>query len=93
PLAAGAVGGIVGSLLARAPRPERIDPFFRKIYTPIGQEERLDLPLDEAVPPHKRLITAGGLFIVRPTRQSWLGFLVTLAICLALLGTMWLLLA
>ena len=93
PLAAGAVGGIVGSLLARPPRPERTDPFFRKIYTPIGQEERLDLPLDEAVPPEKRLITAGGLFIVRPTRQSWLGFLVTLAICLALLGTMWLLLA
>jgi Na+/proline symporter len=93
PLAAGAVGGIVGSLLTRPPRPEQIDPFFKKIYTPIGQEERLELPLDEAVPPEKRLLTAGGLFIVKPTRQSWLGFLITLVICLMLLGGMWWLLA
>jgi len=51
------------------------------------------LPLDEAVPPSGRLITAGGLFLVKPSRQSWLGFLITLAICLALLGAMVLLLA
>ncbi|MFO8012294.1 MAG: hypothetical protein R6X20_03205 [Phycisphaerae bacterium] len=93
PLAAGAVGGVIGSLLARPPRPEQTDPFFKKIYTPIGQEDRLQLPLDEAVPSENRLVTAGGLFIVKPTRQSWVGFLLTLAICLALLGLMWVLLA
>ena len=92
PLAAGALGGLIGSLLTRAPRPERIDPFFKKIYTPIGQEDRLALPLDEVVPPSARLLTAGGLFLVKPSRQSWLGFLVALAICLVLVGAMVLLL-
>jgi Na+/proline symporter len=89
----GILAGILGSLFTKPPRREQTDPFFTKIYTPIGQEDRLDLPLDEAVPPAGRLLTAGGLFIVKPSRQSWVGFLVTLAICLALLGTMWLLLA
>ncbi|GAG25874.1 unnamed protein product, partial [marine sediment metagenome] len=28
-------------------------------------------------------LTAGGLFIVKPSRQSWVGFVVTLGICLA----------
>jgi len=93
PLAAGAVGGIVGSLLTKPPHAAQTDPFFKKIYTPIGQEDRLQLPLDEVVPPEKRLLTAGGLFIVKPTRESWVGFLVTLVICLALLGGMWWLLA
>ena len=60
-----------------------IEKFFKKIYTPIGKEERLDLPLDEAVPKEKRLLTAGGLFLVKPSRQSWVGFVVTLGICLA----------
>ena len=92
PLAAGALGGLAGSLLTRPPRAERTDPFFRKIYTPIGQEDRLALPLDQAVPPSARLLTAGGLFLVKPSRQSWVGFLVALAICLALLGSMVLLL-
>ncbi len=93
PLAAGGVGGIVGSLVTRPPRPEQTDPFFKKIYTPIGQEDRLHLPLEEAVPPARRLLTAGGLFLVKPSRQSWVGFLITLVICLALVAAMWLLLA
>jgi len=92
PLIAGAVGGLIASLLTRPPRAEQTDPFFKKIYTPIGQEDRLALPLDEAVPPSARLTTTGGLFLVKPSRQSWLGFLVALVICLALLGTMVLLL-
>jgi hypothetical protein len=60
-----------------------IEKFFKKIYTPIGKEERLDLPIDEAIPQHKRWLTAGGLFIIKPSRQSWVGFIITLGICLA----------
>jgi Na+/proline symporter len=93
PLATGLLGGIIGSLLSRPPRPEAIEPFFKKIYVPIGQEDRLALSLDEAVPPERRMLTAGGLFLVKPSTQSWVGFFVTLAICLALVGIMVLLLA
>ena len=88
PLLAGLVFGVVGSLLAAPPKPDVIETFFRKIYVPIGQEDKLALPLDEAVPPDKRWLTAGGLFLVKPSRQSWVGFLVTLAICLACVAAM-----
>lgn len=81
PILAGVVAGVVGSLLTRPPNREALERFLAKIYVPIGQEARLALPLDEAVPPSQRWITAGGLFVVRPSRQSWLGFLVTFAIC------------
>ncbi len=82
-LAAGLVLGVLGSLLSAPPDPKRIERFLKKIYVPIGQEEKLDLPLDQAVPPETRLCEAGGLFIVKPSTQSWVGFLVTLAICVA----------
>ncbi len=82
-LAAGFICGIAGSLLSAPPDPKRIESFFRKIYVPIGQEDKLALPLDQVVPQDKRLVTAGGLFIVKPSRQSWVGFLVTLGICIA----------
>ena len=38
-------------------------------------------------------LTAGGLFLVKPSRQSWVGFLVALGVCLALVGIMVLLLS
>ena len=41
------------------------------------------LTLAEVVPPEQRLLTWGGLFLVRPSRQSWVGFVVALAICMA----------
>jgi Na+/proline symporter len=82
PIAAGVAAGVIGSLLTRPPKRETIEKFFKKIYVPIGQEARLDLPLDEAVPQSRRALTAGGLFIVRPSRQSWIGFVITLGICL-----------
>jgi len=88
PIAVGVVFGIVGSLLTRPPDSERTARFFTRIYVPIGQEAKLDLPLDEAVPPARRLTTAGGLFLVKPSRQSWVGFVVTLAICLACVAAM-----
>ena len=87
-LAAGFVFGIAGSLLTPPPDRERIEKFFRKIHTPIGQEDRLAMPLDEAVPADRRLLTAGGLFIVKPSRQSWVGFVVTLAICCGCVAVM-----
>ena len=92
PLAAATAFGIIGSLVSKPPKAETIEKFFKKIYVPIGEEEKLDLPLDEAVPPEKRLITACGLFIVKPSTQSWVGFLLAAGICLALVGIMaWLL--
>lgn len=88
PIAAGILGGIAGSLLTRPPDPEVIERFFTKIYTPIGQEDRLHLPLDQVVPPAQRWITWGGLWIVKPSRQSWVGFLVFLGLCVACVLTM-----
>jgi Na+/proline symporter len=83
PLLAGVFSGVIGSLLTKPPKSDMIEKFFKKIYTPIGKEEILDLPLDEAVPQQKRLFTGCGLFLVKPSRQSWVGFVVTLGICLA----------
>ena len=48
-----------------------MDKFFKKIYVPIGQDEKLALPLDEVVQTEQRWVTAGGLFVVKPSRQ-WL---------------------
>ncbi len=83
PILTGLLGGVIGSLLTEPPKPETIEKFFRKIYVPIGQEKKLELPLDEAVPASNRWLTAGGLFIVKPSRQSWVGFVITLGICIA----------
>lgn len=92
PLLAGLLGGIVGSLVTPAPDREKSDAFYRKICTPIGEEEKLTLPLDEAVPHSQRLCTAGGLFILKPSRQTWVGFLVFLIASFACVGAMLLLL-
>ena len=84
----GILGGVVGSLMTLPSEPERVEAFFKRIYTPIGAEDRLKLRLDEVVPAKRRLLTAGGLFIVKPSAQSIAGFLITLAICLACVAVM-----
>jgi len=89
---AGVLGGVVGSVLTRPPEADRIEEFFKRIYVPVGQENRLALPLADVVPLQERLLTRGGLFIVKPSRQSWVGFTVTFAICLAALGFMYVIL-
>jgi Na+/proline symporter len=83
PILAGVLGGVVGSLLTKPPARETVERFFKKIYVPIGREDQLNVPFDEAVPPTRRWLTAGGLFIVKPSRQSWVGFVVALGICVA----------
>jgi len=83
PILVGVLAGIAGSLLTKPPKPEVIERFFTKIYVPVGQEEKLELPLEQVVPPSKRWVTGAELFIVKPSRQSWVGFVVTLGICLA----------
>ncbi len=88
PLLTGVLAGILGSLTTKPPKPETIDDFYKRIYTPIGREERLALPLDEVVPPSTRLTTRAGLFIVKPSRQSIVGFLVTLGVCLSAVAIM-----
>jgi len=82
PLLAGVTGGVTGSLCTRPTDPARVDLFLKRIYTPIGQEERLELDLDEVVPEANRLITVGGLFIVKPTRQTWAGFTIYMCLCI-----------
>ena len=83
PIVVGIAAGVIGSLATKPPRRETIERFFTKIYVPIGQDEKLGLPLEQVVPQSSRWITAGGLFVVKPSRQSWVGFVVTLGICLA----------
>lgn len=82
PIVVGVAAGVIGSLVTRPPKREAIERFFTKIYVPIGQEERLELPLDEVVPASSRLTTAGGLFVVKPSRESWVGFVVATVLCL-----------
>lgn len=92
PLVAGILGGVVFSLLTPPPDMRKVDRFFTKIYTPVGQDDKLDQSLDEAVPPAQRWLTRGGLFVVKPSRESWVGFLVFLGLCVACLIFMqWLL--
>jgi len=83
PILVGVAGGVIGSVVTKPPNREVVEKFFTKIYVPIGQEKKLDLGLDEAVPQSQRLVSAGGLFIVKPSRQSWVGFVIALGICLA----------
>jgi len=83
PILVGVAAGVIGSLLTKPPSREVVEKFFTKIYTPIGQDEKLGLPLSEAVPASNRLVTTGGLFVVRPSRESWVGFVVALVLCLA----------
>jgi hypothetical protein len=83
PIAAGVVCGVVGSLASAPPDRARIEEFFGRVYTPVGEEEMLGRLLDEVVPPSRRLFTAGGLFVVRPTRESWLGFVAVTGACVA----------
>ena len=83
PILVGVLAGVIGSLVTKPPSRETIEKFFTKIYVPIGRDDKLELPLDEAVPASNRWLTAGGLFVVKPSRQSWVGFVVTLGICLA----------
>ncbi|MHC4726582.1 MAG: sodium:solute symporter family protein [Planctomycetota bacterium] len=83
PIVVGVLSGVIGSLVTKPPNRETIEKFFTKIYIPIGQEDKLTLPLDEAIPQQKRLLSSGELFLVKPSRQSWVGFVVTLGICLA----------
>jgi len=82
PLLTGITGSIVGSLCSRPPDAERVDAFLKRIYTPIGKEEMLERNLDEVVHPSSRLVTFGGLFIVKPTRQTWMGFTLYLVLCI-----------
>jgi Na+/proline symporter len=83
PIVVGVLAGVIGSLITKPPSRETIEKFFTKIYVPIGQEDKLALPIDKAIPRQKRLLPGSGLFIVKPSRQSWVGFVVTLGICLA----------
>ena len=93
PILVGVLGGIAGSLATPPPSRRRVEKFFTKIYVPVGQEEKLHQPLDEVVPEEDRLLTAGGLFVVKPRLQSWLGFVIVFGICVACVAFMAFLLA
>ncbi len=91
PILTGVLAGVIGSLVTAPPPRKQTDSFYGKIHTPIGEEEKLGLPLDETVPLRNRAVTAGGLLIVKPSRQSWAGFLIALAACVACVVTMYVL--
>jgi Na+/proline symporter len=87
-IAAGFAFGVIGSLLSKPPDREKVERFFVKIHVPIGKEAKLKLSLDDAVPANRRLLTIGGLFIVKPSLQTWLGFLIVLGICIGCVAGM-----
>lgn len=89
PILAGIVAGIIGSLVTSPPDEGQMEKFYRKIYTPIGEEEKLELPLNEVVPASKRMFSAGGLFIVKPSRESWVGFVLIWIACAVCVMTMY----
>lgn len=83
---AGVISGIIASLISK-PLPQSItDAFFVKIHTPIGHEDRLLLPLQEAIPKQNRLVDCCGLLILKPSRESWLGFLIAVLIVILLIA-------
>ncbi len=84
-LPAGIFAGWLASILTRTVDTVAVDRFFVKIHTPIGQEEKLDMPLDEAIPKSERLLDFGGLLILKPNRESWIGFVVAWIIVFALI--------
>lgn len=79
-LLSGLIGGVAGSCLTKPPSSGRVDQFFKKLYVPIGEDEKLKQPLSAVVPASQRMVDTGGLFIVKPSRRSLAGFLLTLAI-------------
>ncbi len=81
----GILAAWLASILSTPMDSQKVDRFFVKIHTPIGQEQKLDRPLDEAVPQNQRLIDWGGLFIVKPSTESWVGFLVAWGIVFILI--------
>ncbi len=84
-LPVGIVSGCLASVFTQPINQTITDRFFVRIHTPIGAEEKLELPLDEAIPTRERLFDSFGLFLVKPDRQSWVGFLVAAAIVFVLI--------
>ncbi|MGD8239421.1 MAG: sodium:solute symporter family protein, partial [Armatimonadota bacterium] len=79
-LGIGAVVGVVVSLLTSPPKRGIIERFYTRLHTPVGQDEKLELPLDEAVPQERRLVDRWGLLIAKPNLESWGGFLIAWAL-------------
>ncbi|MFQ5808724.1 MAG: hypothetical protein ACE5JM_03805, partial [Armatimonadota bacterium] len=62
--------------------------FYTKLHTPVGQDDKLELPLDEAVPQERRLVDRWGLLIAKPNLESWGGFLIAWAlVAFLIIGT------
>lgn len=91
-LGIGAAVGVAVSLLTPRPRKEVVEPFYTKLHTPVGQEDKLELPLDEAMPAERRLVDRWGLLIAKPNLESWGGFLVAWCLVAFLIVGTWLLL-
>jgi Na+/proline symporter len=84
-LGAGILAGVVVSFLTPPPSKEHGEDYYVRLYTRIGDEERLEKPLDEAIPRDQRLIDVGGIFLPKPSRETLNGFLVAWVIVAALL--------
>lgn len=90
-LGIGAVAGVVVSLLTPPPKQEALERFYAKLHTPIGEEEKLELPLNEAVPQERRVVDRLGLLVAKPNLESWGGFLIAWGLVAFLIGGTWLL--
>jgi Na+/proline symporter len=94
-LSAGALAGVVVSLMTAPVARERLDRFYALTRTPIvpGEvvTEPCTLPAGVVPPDRPMLATALGLEIPRPSRTSLLGFLAGWAAVVALVGGFFLL--
>jgi Na+/proline symporter len=72
--------GVVVSLLTKPTATEKLERFYALIRTPVTAGEQVaapcTLPPGVVVPPPRRLISAGGLEIPVPSRESVWGFLI-----------------
>ena len=93
-LSAGALAGIIVSLLTKPVAEEKIENFYALVRTPVKPGEQVDvpctLPRDAAVPEKRKLLPNSNLEILIPSRISVIGFLIAWGFVAAIIYTVYL---